>query len=552
MESQLPADLKPQASYCWLTQTFRPFFNEEKRLEVSAVWAGGLLFVVLVGRLYATYRLYGLGFNSISADEFGRMIDAANWAKQPYALWYGPWLPFHSYFFGMILRFHWDLLWLPRIVMILIGTINLITAYLITKVLFRNRLAAVVAAAALSLNPAHLWLSSTPLTEQLTHSIVMLALLCLILYLQKYKSVWAALSGLLFAIGNGFRFESWVFTALFSVILVLFTFKRVLKKEQTTRASIIPLAAACLPWAFPIMWLLGNHIFTGDAFFFLNFVRDYKQTHYGLSKIPTVYSDLFSRLDPFIYRLGGYGVLFSVILRRFRWDKIAYLLAAILPASALMWMAGGQNEPMGNYIRYFGPFLFYLYPYFGILLVGVVSCVSFPKWCKHTLLGASLLLISCYQAKNTANYYIDPAAQGVEVGLRVKQFLDENQSEHPSAIIQREYWSYLAIQTAANDDGFLTFDPAMDKQTRDSNSLLLSDPGKWETCVLELRPGLLVYKDKTLQEVLKERYGLLPFYEVNGYQFYSIPDDPTLLFDAWTGETCPLRPDLPFDIFEAN
>lgn len=184
--------------------------------------------------------------------------------------------------------------------------------------------------------------------------------------------------------------------------------------------------------------------------------------------------------------------------------------------------------------------------------MGVVSYVSFPKWCKHTLLVASLLLISCYQAKNAANYYIDPAAEGVEVGLRVKQFLDENQAEHPSAIIQREYWSYLAIQTAANDDGFLTFDPAMDKQTRDTNSLLLSDPGKWEACVLELRPGLLVYKDKTLQEVLKERYDLLPSYEVNGYQFYSIPDDPTLLFDAWTGETCPLRPDLPFDIFEAN
>ena len=183
--------------------------------DVSKSWAVCLLVMVVLLRIFMTLRLYRDGFESISADDFGRMVEAAKWAKEPRILWYGPWLPFHSYFFGTLLRIYWDLLWLPRFVTIIFGISTIIIMYCLAKTLFGNRVMAIIAALLMSLNPTHLWLSLTPLTELYCHGLVMLAVLFFILYLQTNKQIWIWFTGVCLAIANGFRFESWVYSAFF-------------------------------------------------------------------------------------------------------------------------------------------------------------------------------------------------------------------------------------------------------------------------------------------------------------------------------------------------
>lgn len=533
-------------------EIFKNYFDENKQIDVSAAWAVAIFLAIVLWRIFATIRLYDQGFNSVSADDFGRMIDAANWSKQPYGLWYGPWLPFHSYFFGSILRLHWDLLWMPRVIMVVLGICNLFVVYLLTLRLFRNRLAGLVAAFALSLNPAHLWLSSTPLTELITHALILLAILFLVIYIQDAKVIWVFFSAIVFAIATGFRFEAWLFTAIFSVIVTVFVGRRIIRKEQSLKQSLIPIISACLPWAFPLMWLLGNHIYTGDAFFFLSFVRDYKATHYGNNIIPEVYGELFLRLDPYLVRASAFAIAWATIIRGFSKGKLAYLLMAVVPASVFLWMGGGQSEPMGNYIRYYGPFLFYLYPYLGIFLIGLVSYVPFPKWLKYVIIVIVCLLSVSPQMKNADNYFIDPSAGGVKIGQRIEYFLDQMPKDKQSALVQREYWLYLAIQTGANDDGKLIFDTPLNKTTRDTTSLLLTQHEQWLACVEEFDVGLLVYRNEQAAALLSDSFGLFSVEDVNGYKFFLVPENFTEAHKTSSGITCPLVPELPFNLFEVN
>src|SRR5262245_39883947 len=83
--------------------------------------------------------LYQAGFLALTADEFGRTILAARWSKAPYLAWYGPWLPFHMYFFGLALRLAPDLLWTPRLIVIMFGALSICCMYILAAHLFQNR-----------------------------------------------------------------------------------------------------------------------------------------------------------------------------------------------------------------------------------------------------------------------------------------------------------------------------------------------------------------------------------------------------------------------------
>ncbi len=77
------------------------------------------------GRLFLQVMLYRFGFMSLSADEFGRTVLAARWARDPHAVWSGVWLPFHMYLFGAALRLKWEMLYVPRIIVTVFGFISM-------------------------------------------------------------------------------------------------------------------------------------------------------------------------------------------------------------------------------------------------------------------------------------------------------------------------------------------------------------------------------------------------------------------------------------------
>lgn len=119
--------------------------------------------MILLGRILIHILLYQSGFNVLTADDFGRIIIAAHWARSPEPMLGGYWLPFHTYLFGALFWMIWDLLWTPRIVAIIFGLVSIVVMFLLTEELTHNRRLGVIAAILLAINPAHIWLSSTPL-----------------------------------------------------------------------------------------------------------------------------------------------------------------------------------------------------------------------------------------------------------------------------------------------------------------------------------------------------------------------------------------------------
>lgn len=512
--------------------------------DISMRWAVGLLFLVVVLRIIMTIQLYRDGFESISADDFGRIIEAAKWAKEPHAIWHGPWLPFHTYFFGNLLRVHWDLLWMPRFVTIIFGIVTIVSMYLITKALFNNRLIGFIAALFMSLNPTHLWLSLTPLTELYCHGFVMLAILSFILNLQTNEHNWLLLAGISLAVANGIRFESWVYSAFFSAIVFLKVGKNLLIKKDPLRTVTFDLIVACVPWIFPLLWIVGNYVNTGNPLYFLTFVRNYKLTYYGADSQPGIYVELFTRFDPFLYYLSLIGIAWAWLINGSKRGLHEYLLIVIGSLVIYFWLSGGQIEPLANYIRYVGPFMYLLYPFLSYLLISFVIFIPINKIVRFCLLVSFVLSICVYQIKNSRKIEVDPSSTGVKVGEMIKQIRGNQEGIFHRVIVQRVFWEYLAIQTGGSDDGFIVFDSPLDIEKRTTTSLISIDQQAFVSCVLEFDVKWIVLKDPYLVNIVSQNYNLEPIKTVNDYQFFLLPNNFIDQYNFDENVVCPLGLEL--------
>src|SRR3954453_21558905 len=102
-------------------------------LRVTAV-----LGLILAGRLALHVLLNRAGFVALTADDFGRIVVAAQWAQHPRAIWHGVWLPLYTYMFGSLFWLDWNLLYLPRIVSIAVGLLAIILMYHLSTCLFKR------------------------------------------------------------------------------------------------------------------------------------------------------------------------------------------------------------------------------------------------------------------------------------------------------------------------------------------------------------------------------------------------------------------------------
>lgn len=182
---------------------------------------GLLVGAILVVRLFIHFALYHAGFISLTADEFGRTIVAAEWVKHPTWEWKGAWLPFHRPLIGLFLKLHWELLWTPRIVTIIFGLLSIVFMFLLTKKLFDSYVVGLISAGLLSVNPLHVWLSSVPLTEMVSLTLVLIGVWAFVGYMIDAKAKYLLVAGIMLGFASGFRIESWFFSAILSLFLLI-------------------------------------------------------------------------------------------------------------------------------------------------------------------------------------------------------------------------------------------------------------------------------------------------------------------------------------------
>ena len=484
------------------------------------------ILLLVVFRICIQIILYKNGFLSITADEFGRVIQAAEWSQDPYASWSGMWLPFYMYLFGAALKVYWNLLWVPRGIVIVCGLLSIFIMYLLTKQLFNDSRVALVSATLFSLNPAFIWLSSTPLTE-MPYSLLILAFLWLfVTYLGNQKRVYLFFSAFALVLVNGFRFEAWLITGIFSAFLMGSQMMQLLSKKSLRTNEIILGVTAIIPWIFPCTWIIGNYLETGDPFFMLSAIKTYKLTFYGQDISYLNYWNTFLKLDPYLTISGVIALFFCVWQNKKSSFVLFYGVVVLLPLIGFIFLHGGQVEPQGNYLRYLAPFTFTFYPAFGFLINRISTFFSKTKLLSTILLSLMLGVITWTQIQTTLDFVNDPASDGVAVGLKIKELREKNpELARQPVLIELSYWQYLAIQIGANDVKDILYDREPDMATRKSQSLLLSDLDAFKACISEYDISYIVVKQPELQNIVESKLHLQPSKIVNNYSFYSVAPD---------------------------
>lgn len=501
------------------------------------IW--GLLLLLLI-RLGEQGLLYHSGFTALTADDFGRTIAAANWARHPAIIWQGLWLPYHYYLIGSALRLVWELTMVPRMLTILLGAVSIVLMYRLAFQLYERRIVGLVAALLLTVNPAHLWLSSAPLTEIPYTVCILGCLLTFVGYLKTERFRYLFLSAVCLLLANGFRFEGWMVSIVFSIYLVVLAILAYLHKQATLRHTGLLLIAAVIPWLLPVSWILGEYAATRSWWALITVQSVYKTVWYGANSDIGYYWKTFLQIDPFAFILALPALGICIFQTKRKQPVFGYATLCLAPFVIFMLLHRGQSEPQGNYLRYLAPFLFVLYPAVAFLIYFLVKKILHNQRWFSVFMGILVILIAVYQTSAAFAYSTDPAGYGLAVGRHIRELRQGNLTlQNAPVLIELSYWQYLAIHVGANDITSILYDRPLDIGSRNEQSLIQEDLTAVRRCIAQDKIGLIVVKTPELKQILENDLTLSPGEVINGYTFYIIPERLYELEGQGT-EPCPL------------
>lgn len=204
--------------------------------------------VLLITALALAIRLgLVLAFAEAPGDGPTRAIMGYHWHLTGHVSFYAHWLQGHQVMIGLLLWLVPEPAWAGRILSLLCGTLAVPLLAWTTGRLFGPK-AAILAAAALALNPMHAALSATSLSEPVALT-ALLGMVAATLRLGDRPNEALAWAGLALAalVGTSVRFEVWL-------ALPVLALHHLLRRRSPWRAGL--LALATLP--FPLLWMANR------------------------------------------------------------------------------------------------------------------------------------------------------------------------------------------------------------------------------------------------------------------------------------------------------
>jgi 4-amino-4-deoxy-L-arabinose transferase-like glycosyltransferase len=275
---------------------------------------------LLLGLLIAAAllpRLLLMPFNeNFYGDAVARTELAERWLREPHLITsYGDGAfqfgPLHLYLVGFALKVVPDKALAGRLVSLLFGVLSVVPLFAFTRRLFGWR-AGVWTGLAFSVWGMHLQMSTTAASESLS-LLLMLGVFALVaegLDENRLGPLFGAAVVLNLACAT--RYDAWMFIPLLTLGLLLWGEDRV---ASITRA--VGFGLLCLP--FPLLWMQGNELAHGDAFYP---IRAVDQFHADWVR------EGINRMGVWLYRLQSLGF----------WPGVALL--TLSPGVALLGMVG--------------------------------------------------------------------------------------------------------------------------------------------------------------------------------------------------------------------
>lgn len=342
--------------------------------------------------------LYLIGYEVYAADDFGRALKADHWLYHHkldlgWDGWLGlaqtGWLPFSDYLFGLALAINRDLFITPKIVNLLVSGIAVVAVYFLGRELF-GRTAGFVTAALFAFQPWNVWLGISGMTSDLP-TIVFIALFGLFLFrwfeTDRPQSLLAA-AGLLF-LANGFRYENWLFSLVFSLVIVVTVVSRWRQGRLPSGTVTAAVSALTLINIFPIFWMVASYYFLGDWLPALNRTNvSYVSLDTTRPKISIPVLALTSFPLEIILSIIGVALFLKTDQRKsFR----VYLLVIVTTFLLFAAVVKGQLPLTGAGVsRNLLPFVVFLLPFVGFLSTRLVR---FPEPGRNQSVVAGFLII---------------------------------------------------------------------------------------------------------------------------------------------------------------
>jgi 4-amino-4-deoxy-L-arabinose transferase-like glycosyltransferase len=200
-------------------------------------------------------------------DAVSRVFFAEMWLENPHWIAANVWVPLHYYLNAFSLLVYENRVWMPVVVNIFLSGLMLWPLFQMVKREFNSKVAFysvfILTFSPLVFRNSFMNMSEIPFLLLLACAMNELSLA---LHSNRWKNYVAA--GIALTLAAGFRYEGWI---LLPIWVLITCYNRQLKKA---------IIMGCIGGIFPLIWVISNFWYTGDAFYFYNFQSDWQEaTH---------------------------------------------------------------------------------------------------------------------------------------------------------------------------------------------------------------------------------------------------------------------------------
>ncbi|MBS1518680.1 MAG: glycosyltransferase family 39 protein [Bacteroidetes bacterium] len=221
-----------------------------------------IIFLIIVKFIFQMIIL-GSGYRWLSADDFCRTVKSYEWLQRP-VIDSGVWLTPHFWINGLVMFFIKDLFLAATIVNVIFSAATVIFFYKTAEFCFDRR-NAFISSLIFIFFPFQVWLSVSGLPESIFFFFVITGIYFFLKWRYSGKSHSAlALSAFMFAFSNVFRYEGWLFSAVF-ILLVLID---ILREKKLTKQIAVNFLISLISVFTILWWLIQNYADHQNMFFF--------------------------------------------------------------------------------------------------------------------------------------------------------------------------------------------------------------------------------------------------------------------------------------------
>jgi hypothetical protein len=396
----------------------RTFFAKLNALAASAGPSFVPLVLVTLVSLKTVLQLtlFAFGYSLYEADDFARALKSDYLAHHhqlaPGAdLGYWPMvagstqLPFADYFFAIGLALYRDPYLTPKIVNSIVSTAGAIAAYFLGRELF-GRTAGLITASLFAFLPWTVWLGFSGMPSDLP-SVLLMTLFGIFVFRWLRSSEPASLltaAGFL-AVANGFRYENWMYTGVFSLLVVWSTALWWKTGQLQRRTMMAVIGALTLVMVFPIVYMAYSYYTSGEL------LPEYKAAAFMISPDGTAPARTSSISIP-VLALGSFpfeliasiaGVAAFVRTDHRRPYRLYLLLVGVtfvLFATMVRW----QLPSYGGIARYLMSFMTLLLPFAGFLLARLLRTPAIGWNASAVLITTFVCVLGAFDIVRAFNY----------------------------------------------------------------------------------------------------------------------------------------------------